>query len=40
MMLVSLIPIIGGIWFLVLAVTEGEPNANQYGPNPKLVAVA
>ena len=40
MILVSLIPIIGGIWLLVLAVTEGEPNANQYGPNPKLVAVA
>src|SRR6187455_3672057 len=35
MILVSLIPIIGGIWLLVLAVTEGEPNANQYGPNPK-----
>ncbi len=40
MILISLIPIIGGIWLLVLAVTEGEPNANQYGPNPKLVAVA
>ena len=40
MILVSLIPIIGGIWLLVLAVTEGEPNVNQYGPNPKLVAVA
>jgi uncharacterized membrane protein YhaH (DUF805 family) len=40
MILISLIPLIGSIWLIVLMVTEGEPNANQYGPNPKLVALA
>jgi uncharacterized membrane protein YhaH (DUF805 family) len=40
MILISLIPLIGSIWLLVLMVTEGEPTANQYGPNPKLVALA
>lgn len=35
MILVSLIPIIGAIWLLVLFVMDGTPGANQYGPNPK-----
>ncbi|MEA5260559.1 DUF805 domain-containing protein [Arcicella aquatica] len=35
--LVSLIPVAGAIWLLVLLVTEGEPYDNQYGPNPKAV---
>lgn len=35
MILVSLIPVIGFIWLLVLFVTEGTPGENQYGPNPK-----
>ena len=35
MMLISLIPLIGGIWLLVLFVTEGNPGANEYGPDPK-----
>ncbi|MFK5973041.1 MAG: DUF805 domain-containing protein [Flavobacteriaceae bacterium] len=33
--LVSLIPLIGGIWLLVLLCTEGERGDNQYGSNPK-----
>jgi len=37
MILISLIPIIGGIWLLILTVTDGEPGENQYGPNPKEV---
>ena len=35
MMLIALIPIAGGIWLLVLLLTEGENKANEYGPNPK-----
>jgi uncharacterized membrane protein YhaH (DUF805 family) len=40
MILIALIPIIGAIWLIVLMVTDGEPGANQYGSNPKQVAVA
>ncbi len=35
MILVGLIPFIGGIWLLVLTVTEGNSGANEYGPDPK-----
>ena len=34
MILVSLIPVIGWIWLLILMVTEGTPGENQYGTNP------
>ncbi len=37
MILVSLIPIIGGIILLIFAVQDSQPGANQYGPNPKEV---
>lgn len=33
--LVSLIPLIGGIWLLILFVTPGDQGPNQYGPDPK-----
>lgn len=33
--LVSFIPLIGGIWLLVLMCTEGDSGPNQYGPDPK-----
>lgn len=36
---VSLIPLIGGIWLLVLLVTEGDKGPNEYGPNPKASEV-
>ena len=36
--LISVIPFVGWIWFLVLAVLDSEPGENQYGPNPKRVA--
>ncbi|MCT2409084.1 DUF805 domain-containing protein [Chryseobacterium antibioticum] len=32
---ISLIPIVGTIWLLVLLATDGTPGANQYGVNPK-----
>ena len=35
--LIILIPIVGGIWFLVLMCTDGNPANNEYGPNPKTV---
>jgi len=38
MILIGLIPIIGGIWLLVLYVTDSQPGENQYGPNPKVIA--
>lgn len=35
MMLLSLIPLIGQIWLIVLFATEGNPGVNEYGSNPK-----
>ncbi|MFD3805685.1 DUF805 domain-containing protein [Streptomyces sp. NPDC058611] len=35
--LIALVPLIGGIWLLVLTATEGQPQANEYGENPKAV---
>lgn len=35
---ISLIPLIGGIWLLILTVTDSDEGANQYGENPKLKA--
>lgn len=32
--LLGLIPIIGGIWLLVLTATQGDPCANKYGEDP------
>ena len=37
--LVVLIPVIGGIWLFFLLVTDSQPGANQYGPNPKEDAI-
>jgi uncharacterized membrane protein YhaH (DUF805 family) len=36
---ISLIPLIGGIWLLVLTVTDSQPGDNEYGPNPKMSVV-
>lgn len=38
-MFITLVPIIGGIWYFVLLVTDSQPGENQYGPNPKEVAL-
>ena len=32
---ICLVPIIGGIWLLVLLCTDGTPGVNNYGPSPK-----
>lgn len=37
MLLISLIPIIGGIWLLILLARDSNPGDNKYGPNPKGV---
>ena len=40
MILLCLIPIIGGIIVFVFLVLDSDPGPNQYGPNPKLGQVA
>lgn len=40
MILISLIPLIGSIWLLILMVTDSNPGNNQYGPNPKGMLVS
>jgi len=35
MLFISLIPLIGSIWLLVLLVTDGQLGDNQYGSDPK-----
>jgi len=37
---ISLVPIIGGLWYLYLMVIDGSAGDNQYGANPKGVAAA
>ncbi len=37
---VSFIPVIGGIWALVLMCTDGTKGPNQYGPDPKALDAA
>ncbi|WP_379963369.1 DUF805 domain-containing protein [Epilithonimonas sp. UC225_85] len=32
---IAFIPLIGGIWLLILFCTEGTPGKNEYGINPK-----
>ncbi len=36
-LLISVVPLIGGIVLLVFTVTDSAPGSNQYGPNPKGV---
>jgi len=35
--LVGIIPFIGWIWFIILAVQEGTKGSNTYGPDPKQI---
>ena len=37
MYLIVLIPLVGGIWLLVLMVTDSSLEENQYGMNPKEI---
>lgn len=38
-LLITLVPFIGGIWFLVLMILDGDPGNNAYGPSPKAAPV-
>ncbi len=40
MILLCLMPIIGGITVLVFMALDSDPGSNRYGPNPKLEQVA
>lgn len=33
---IALVPIIGGIWLLILHFTNGQAGTNEYGPDPKV----
>jgi len=35
---IAVIPLIGGIWLLILLATDGTPGENEWGINPKEVA--
>lgn len=37
MILISLIPVVGAIWLIVLFATDSTPGENQYGANPKEI---
>jgi uncharacterized membrane protein YhaH (DUF805 family) len=39
MLLITLIPLIGAIWLLVLLLTDSNPKENIYGANPKEVTL-
>jgi uncharacterized membrane protein YhaH (DUF805 family) len=36
-LLISLIPLIGSIWLLILFFTDSQPGENKWGPNPKSI---
>lgn len=36
---ISLIPLVGDIWLIVLVATDSQPGGNQYGLNPKENAI-
>ncbi|RSS84129.1 DUF805 domain-containing protein [Streptomyces sp. WAC06614] len=38
--LIAIVPLIGTIVLIVFWATEGEPNPNKYGPNPKYAPAA
>lgn len=40
MVLIGLIPLIGGIILLVMFCMDSQPGDNEYGPNPKATATA
>lgn len=39
-LLITIIPLVGPIWLLILACTDSQPGTNQYGPNPKGIGAA
>jgi uncharacterized membrane protein YhaH (DUF805 family) len=39
-LLLSLVPVVGGIILLIFALRDSQPGANQYGPNPKDLSLS
>ena len=39
MAFISLIPIVGAIWLLILFARDGDSGDNKYGPNPKATVL-
>jgi uncharacterized membrane protein YhaH (DUF805 family) len=37
MFFISFIPLIGGIWILILMLRDSDPDENKYGHNPKIL---
>ena len=37
--LITIIPLVGGIWFFVLLCTDSNPGDNKYGPSPEASTV-
>ena len=37
-LLISLIPLIGTIWIIILLATNGDQGSNEYGEDPKAIA--
>ncbi|MEU2451614.1 MULTISPECIES: DUF805 domain-containing protein [unclassified Streptomyces] len=35
---IGAVPLVGLIWIIVLLATAGQPQPNQYGPDPKVLA--
>jgi len=35
-LLISLIPLVGAIWILIVVCTDSDPEDNKYGANPKI----
>lgn len=33
-LLINFVPLIGSIWFIILAIKPSQPGANEFGPNP------
>ncbi len=38
--LINLLPLVGWIWWIILAAQDSQPGDNRFGPNPKGVAPA
>ncbi len=38
--LISIIPLIGPIWLIVLLATRSDPGDNKYGPNPEGIVIS
>lgn len=40
MILISLVPFIGSIWFIILMIKDSQKGENKYGSNPKEILIS